>query len=161
VKEVVFMAPREKVYPVRDILCRVYVKSQDRFFFKTEWEEKEADGTNVVSDEPIENFRDTPTPIFEFGKRERTEDEVNKQWLTRRVCKAEYIPTGDEFIRKVYNVFSTKVRRNSEEFYYVRFFGDKKTHMVRLLFMEYYFPRELLLFWIENKIKGPNFVTDK
>jgi hypothetical protein len=153
------MAPVEKVYPVRGIIGREYNKNHDRFFFKTEWEEKGTDGNHVVTNEPIENFRYTPMPIFEFGKRERTEDEQNKKWLARRVCKAEYVPNGKEFIRKVYNVFSTKVRRNAEEFYYVRFFGDEKTYMIRLIFMEYYFPRELLLFWIKNKIKGPNFCS--
>jgi hypothetical protein len=130
------MARAEKVYPVRAILRKVYMPRYDRFFFRTEWEEKDAKGNHIVTNEPIENFRYTPTPIFEFGKVDWTEDEEYRNVLRRTKSEVEYVPNRSEFVKKVYNVFSTKVGRNAEEFYEVRFCGDKRTHTVRLIFME-------------------------
>jgi hypothetical protein len=152
------MKEGKKVYPVRAVIGPEYVNSQDRFFFKTEWEEKKKNGEYEISNIPLENFIDTPLPIFEYGKKERQPNAGLNKILSRRVCPKEFIPTGQEFVRKIYYSFTKKIRKNKEEFYYVRFRGDKCYHFVRLLFMEYYFPRELLMYWIRNKIDGPKFI---
>jgi hypothetical protein len=150
-----------KLYPVRAVLKPVYVSKHDRFFFRTEWEEVDKDGKPVVTDIALENFVTSPSAIFNFGKTWRTravppEKNVKKS-LSRRLCKKEYIPTGKEYVRKIYNSFSVKLRGNAEEFYCVSFWGHETPQDVRLLFMEYYFPRELLMYWIENNRKGPRF----
>jgi hypothetical protein len=146
-------------YPVKAVVGQKINKKHDRCFFVTEWEETDSRGKNVVTSEPLENFIRTPAPIFDFaskGTRSRLSKEERRR-LTCRKCPREYIPSGDEFVKKVYYAFSTKVKGNAEEFYGLRFWGDERLLIVRLIHMEYYFPRELLLFWIKNGCSGPEF----
>jgi hypothetical protein len=96
------MKEGKKVYPVRAVLGPEYVSNQDRFFFKTEWEEKKANGEHEISNIPLESFIDTPLPIFEYGKKERQPNAGLKKILSRRLCPKAYIPTGQEFVRKIY-----------------------------------------------------------
>lgn len=151
------------LYPVRAVLKLVHVQRQDRFFFSTEWEEKDEEGKHKVWDLPLENFISSPAPIFEFGKKWRDvclqPGKNLKRALSRRASTPnEYVPRGTEFVRKVYKSYSVKLRGNAQEFYCVSFWGDDKPRDVRLKFMEFYFPRELLMFWIENKREGPRFL---
>ncbi len=60
-----------QLYPVHAVLRPVHVPKYDRFFFSTEWEEKDKEGKHVISDVPLENFLSSPAPIFEFGKKWR------------------------------------------------------------------------------------------
>lgn len=146
-------------FPVKSILGQKLRRSHDRFFFLTEWEEINSQGKHVITSEPLENFIRTPAPIFEFvakGKRSRPDREERRR-LARRVCAREYIPSGKEFVKKIYYAFSTKVKGNAQEFYNVRFWGDERLLIVRLIHMEYHFPRELLLFWIKTGSNGPEF----
>jgi hypothetical protein len=53
------------------VLKPVHVPRYDRFFFSTEWEEKDKEGKHLISDLPLENFISSPAPIFEFGKKWR------------------------------------------------------------------------------------------
>jgi hypothetical protein len=149
------------LYPVRSVLKPVHISSQDRFFFLTEWEEVGENGKPVVSEVALENFISSPSAIFHFGKTWRTQcvppEKSMKKHLSRRLSKKEYIPNGAEFVKKIYTSFSIKVRGNAEEFYCVKFWGDETPRDVRLLFMEYYFPRELLMYWIDHDRKGPRF----
>jgi hypothetical protein len=150
-------------YPVKAVVGYKYRKRFDRFFFVTVWEETDPSGKNKKSAIPLENFISTPAPIFNFAKRS-TRPPVSRndrRWLGRRVCPSEYIPKGTEFVRKIYHAFTTKVRGNVQEFYSVRLWGDDAYHVIRLIFMEYYFPRELLLFWTKHGLSGPNFPRDE
>jgi hypothetical protein len=146
-------------YPVKAVIGYKYQKTFDRFFFLTEWEEKDSNGKHRRTSIPLENFISTPAPIFNFA-RSSTRPPLNRKdrlRLSRRVCATEYIPKGKELIRKIYNAFPAKVKGNAEEYYSVRLWGDKSYHNIRLIHMEYYFPRELLLFWIKHDLSGPKF----
>jgi hypothetical protein len=146
-------------YPVKAVLGYKYSKTYSRFFFITEWEEKDSKGKHTRSSIPLENFISTPAPIFNFARSlSSTRPCLNRKdrlHLSQRVCASEYIPTGTELIRKIYNAFPAKVKRKEHEFYSVRLWGDKSYHIIRLIHMEYYFPRELLLFWIKHGLSGP------
>ena len=150
-----------QLYAVRAVLKPVHVPRYDRFFFSTEWEEKDKEGKHLISDLPLENFVSSPAPIFEFGKKWRelclNPGKSVKRALRHRAGANEYIPNGNEFVRKVYNSYSVVLRGNAQEFYCVSFWGHDKPRDVRLKFMEFYFPRELLMFWIKNERAGPRF----
>jgi hypothetical protein len=114
-----------QLYPVHAVLRPVHVPKYDRFFFSTEWEEKDKEGKHVISDVPLENFLSSPAPIFEFGKKWRelclNPGKSVKRALTHRAGANEYIPSGNEFLRKVYNSYSVVLRGNAQEFYCVSF----------------------------------------
>jgi hypothetical protein len=150
-----------ELHAVRAVLKPVHSATYDRFFFSVEWEEKDENGKHKVSTIPLENFIDSPSAIFVFGKKWRSQPlrpkKDVKRHLKRRVCATEYIPNGTEFVKKVYNSTSLILKGNAEEFYCVKFWGDNEPREVRLLFMEFYFPRELLLYWIEKGRSGPRY----
>ena len=149
------------LHAVDAVLKPVHSARYDRFFFSVQWKEKDEKGKPIVSSIPLENFIDSPTAIFVFGKKWRTlsnhpEKKVKKH-LKRRLCPTEYIPNGKEYVKKVYNSTSVLLKGNAEEFYCVKFWGHDDPCEVRLLFMEFYFPRELLLYWIQNGRSGPRY----
>jgi hypothetical protein len=143
-------------YPVKAVIGQKINRTHDRCFSVTEWEETDSRGKNVVTSEPLEKFIRTPAPIFEFvskGTRSRLSKEDRRR-LTCRKCPREYIPNGKEFVKKVYFAFSPKVKSNAEEFYGLRFWGDERLLIVRLIHMKYHLQRKLFLFWTKNGSSG-------
>ncbi len=151
------------VYAVSRVLDFAYQKRHDRMFFKTEWEEELAPGTKAVSVIALENFIESSEAIYRFSLTLRNDEGIHlrkfpKKHL-RRVLKREYVPSRTDLIRKIHYSFSEVFKRGSEEFYRVRLIGRRDVVTIRLIFMEFFFPFDLLCYWKRSGRTGPNFAT--
>jgi hypothetical protein len=151
------------VYAVSQVLGFSYQKKLDRMFLKTEWEEKLSSGKKAVSVIPLENFIDSSEPIYRFSLTLRDPEgrrlcAFPKKHL-RRVLHCEYVPSATDLVRKVHYSFSEVFKRGSEEFYRVRLVGRQDVVTIRLIFMEFFFPFDLLCYWKRSGRTGPVFET--
>jgi hypothetical protein len=151
------------VYAVNRVLSFAYQKSHDRMFLRTEWQEELASGRKVVSVIPLENFLDSSEAIYRFSLTLRNAEGRHLLKFPRkhhrRVLHHEYVPSATDLVRKIHYSFSEVFKRGSEEFYRVRLVGRRDVVTIRLIFMEFYFPFDLLCFWKRSDRTGPNFAT--
>jgi hypothetical protein len=132
-------------------------------FFKTEWEEEVTSGVKHVSVIPLENFLESSEAIYRFSLTLRNTEgrhlrKFPKKHL-RRVWAREYVPSATDLLRKIHYSYSEVFKRGSEEFYRVRLVGRQDVVTIRLIFMEFFFPFELLCYWKRSDRAGPNFAS--
>lgn len=155
----------DNMWPVKRIeKCSFNTKSK-RFDFTAIWDcPGEED-----SKEPLECFMECPLIVLEFEKRQMKEFRDKWQKLkidnTRGMRKMpivlksvlkvvvpnEYVPSGREYLIKIYS----RRKKNDKEVYKVRFARMEVPVIVRLVFLEYYFPARLIMFWREQGMNGP------
>jgi hypothetical protein len=151
------------VYPVSQVLDFAYQKKVDRMYLKTEWDQELPSGRKAVSAIPLENFIESSEAIYRFSLtlRDQTGRHVRAfpKKHFRRVLHCEYVPSPDDLVRKIHYSFSEVFKRGSEEFYRVRLIGRADVVTIRLIFMEFFFPFDLLCYWKRSGRAGPKFET--
>jgi hypothetical protein len=169
-------APSENVpvFPLRRIRDLVYFKDVGRYCFEVEWQEIDAVGNHTVTSEPLEHVMNSGRALFKFEMRQlsafRLARQVGKKTcvgrkaripfaaVNRKRISSEYVPTGGERVKKI--LYSTKHEISQGrflEYYLVRFKGEPVYRLVRQIFLEYYFPLDLVLYWKLNHLPGPRF----
>jgi hypothetical protein len=150
-----------RLFNVKKVLGFVYRGRLDRMFFRTEWDYRLPSGAKDISVIPLENFLPCSEALYRFSLHLRDVDgkrlgKIPRNHL-RKLTRSEYIPRRVDRVRKIHFSYSHTTRRGSDEFYRVRLFGASHVHTIRLVFMEYFFPFELLCFWKRTGRSGPIF----
>jgi hypothetical protein len=150
-----------RVYPVKRVLGFLYRNQLDRMYFRTEWDNRLPSGAKDITAIPLENFLDCSEALYRFSLRLRDADGKRAGKIPRdklkRVTKKEYVPTRLDRVRKIHFSYSEMTKRGPDEFYRVKMCGVSGIHTIRLVFMEYFFPFELLCFWKSTGRTGPIF----
>lgn len=153
------MADKGDEYIVERIVTCMFSEEKKRVLYEVKWKDY-ADTT----EEPLEHFLSCPLIVLEFEKEQyrglreiaqELEDAEfrqrgrRKQMLKRSFGKRnkdEYTPVGTEFVGKIYGT----TYEGDIQMYHVKFYGTVGKMKVRLPYMEYYFPSDLLEFWERN-----------
>lgn len=139
-----------------------YNRKKERIEYGVIWEKLPGQRRPEKTDEPLHFLQKCPLLIFDYElkhfnawkkKCEESEPLTRKEPLMGRFRNFEvdhklweYVPTGKEHVRKIYATWTHD--KPATEFFYVRFYGSgKERHFVRRVYMDYYFPVDVLLFW--------------
>ena len=166
-------------YPFQKIRDLIYFKGIGRYCFEVEWVETDPiNGKPKVTSEPLEHVMSSGRALFNFEMRQlsaaRLARRAGRSSCTGRKAKLpfpavnrkrfshEFIPTGEERVKSIL----TSMKHDGPlgrvyEYYLVRFKGDQTYRLVRQIFLEYYFPLDLVLYWKSNKLSGPKFQNAK
>lgn len=154
------------LWPIKKISKCAYKRKSNRIMYTAVWD---CPG-ETESKEPLEYFLSCPLIMLQFEKDQYEEFKsrmkkkpienskgMRKLPLTvksvlKKEVMNEYIPSGREYLMKIYTRFVTD---DGKEVYKVRFARMKDCVRVRLIFLEYYFPTRLLDFWLTKNMKGP------
>lgn len=149
----------DTAFVVESVLNCKFCPLRRRFVFVVKWKDYVE-----TTEEPLENFLASPLLILDLEKKQyrelcdetkRSNNEELRQKGRRKLrlesnigrrSKSEFIPDGTEVVGKIYG----SSYAGTAQFYEVKFYGIPENKKVRLQYMEYYFPSELLSFWDKN-----------
>lgn len=152
--------PEDDVYTVESVVGVTFDEESGRFRYEVKWE-----GFEETTMEPLEHLTTCPFKVLDFEK-EQFKD-LSSTWRRRKakptpwargrrkpkltvslfeVTDDEYVPEGNESVAKIYGMFSEE----NVDFYAVKFYKIPDEKKVRIQFLEYYFPMDLLKFWFKN-----------
>lgn len=152
----------ESSYAAIRIVGAKYIINEDAYRFGIEWDPKVLrEGEDTISYQPLDNLKECPTLVLDYDKM------LNQEWKQKHpnsefriapmICKSrkkvphkkahfEYIPKGNEFLKKIYSSWMDK----SSEFYFVSFHGRQEKEIVRRPFLEYYYPVDVVIYKIHR-----------
>lgn len=167
-------------YPVRAINNCRYSPGLDKFQWYVEWEPESSDAEVEETWEPLEGILSCPLLVSDYekdvlkslsekdiseGRRKPPIEEFlqsSEQTMEKKLMASEFIPSGKEYVLKIYSTWKTKVqvsiptkKRNVKkkidvQYFLVKFYSDDGLHrIVRRPYMEYYFPTTTMTFLLK------------
>lgn len=147
--------------------CR-YKKDRNRIEYKVRW--AKCNNKREIGFEPLHHLQSCPLLVLQYEKNVYRQWKLDKNYIrgTRKeplptpfknlylkVTPSEYLPTGREFVRKIYSTWACSYEQNENhelvpsdlQYFLVRFKGIRERKVVQRLFMDYYFPVDVLKFW--------------
>lgn len=162
-------------YPVVEVDGFGIATIEKRTYYRVVY--KSDEGVIERAAQPLETLMDCPLLMVDYelkrfkelvrscrtGVRQRLGFRMKKhfplKWTKTLRCDVaqEYIPNGRERLQEIKGSFEKSVKNELDEFYKVTFEFSDKDSFVRRVFMEYYFPIDLLCYWKLNNLQGPEF----
>jgi hypothetical protein len=158
-----------KLYTVEEVKSVVYNSKTDRHVYSVLWAERKR-GKPWITPVHLESLTTCPQLVLQFekdvyAKFEKKNDNALKPTIGRksgvhislrstvRANKSEYLPIGNEIVKKVLARSKEAVDGVWKDFYHVKFRRISGVKKMRLSVMEYYFPVDLIMFWNAHGFK--------
>lgn len=167
------MAPTHSKFRVTEVRAFKIAPFEKRIQYVVVYEGN--DGKVQPSPQPLEDLIDCPLLMFDFevrrfrefqkscgkGTKQKLGGRLKKpfppNWMSVLNCdrSKEYVPTGRERLEKIKSSKILVVNEDADEFYEVTFEFQTTPRFVRRAFMEFYYPVDLLCYWKEKGLNGP------